>query len=190
MPKAKGSEKQASKEEYEMSAGEEKLFSVLCTNEDIHMDICDDLEDDCDAESLMSSRAGSIACQSEVDGNESDEEPTNDMTIAASLRHLANVRKKPRSDILYAELLGSDGEKAMEGMDVQHMKEKAREHNKEMIIRVANQHFENKMQKRNEKLAHKREQSYGKLYRTVSLRWRDRYRAMAEQCRGDVVFEK
>ena len=38
MPKAIGSEKQASKEEYVMNSGEERLFNVLCENEVSRMD--------------------------------------------------------------------------------------------------------------------------------------------------------
>ena len=42
-----------------------------------------------------------------------------------------------------------------------------------MVVMVANRHFENKMEKQIEKLAHKREQSSGKSYRVMNLGWRN-----------------
>lgn len=185
MPPAKGSDKQASMESCVMSAGEEKLFNVLCTNEDTRMDEFDHCDDECDADSLMSSQAGSIAQPEEMNDDTDNEDQTmNEAAIASSLRNMANVKRKPRSDFLYKELLGIDGNEAMkDDMDVNHLKEKAREKYKEMVITVANRHFEYKMEKRLEKLAHKRAQSSGKSYRVMDLGWRNRYRSIMDQSR-------
>lgn len=185
MPNAQGSDKQVANEAIVMSLGEERLFNVLCTAEESRIDRADsDME--CDDESLMSSRAGSVARRMEDDDDDSlsdDDDVMNSTTVEECLKRMANVRRKPRSNILFQELLGADGDEAMKGMDVQHMKEKAREINKELVVRVANHHFESKMEKRTEKLAIKRQQSKDKSYRCIELGWRNRYRSAIQNRR-------
>jgi hypothetical protein len=136
----------------------------------------------------LDGRAGSVVTG---DGNQSDidsesEDESGDAAVESTLKKMANVRKKKRSAVLLHHLLGSDGQEAMHNAKEMHRKEKIREKKKELLVLVANRHFERKMERRMLRLHEKKMQSKTKTYTRRSPAWRSRYRQRMIERRVDM----
>ena len=164
-----------------MPEGHRALFDVLCQTEDNRMMLQDkDVPMQCDDDdvcSVASSYVGSLyeLGHSNVDEDEdgSDNEGTHNPTKL--LKGVGNISKKPMSLCILKDVLEDDGEDAIHDIKKNFEKDLAIEKRKFDMIKIANRHFENKMEKRMKCIHDKTEKSRLGSYVRRSIPWRDKY---------------
>ena len=195
IPKATGSKKDADRESMDLTIGKSRLFNVLCVTEteqetENFLKDEEDVDDDVDNASLMSSRAGSVVDRNDgyaadSDSDSGDERDASDVTNEA--KKVSKVDKKKLSNLIHKDLLGVDGDDAMH--DMKKLFERDNERDRKMIdmIHMSNRHFENKMKQRMIRCEANNHKSQVRSYRRGRYKWRNDYKTVLANKRNERV---
>ena len=183
----------------DLTVGQSRLFNVLCVSEaeqEVENFLRDeeDVDDDADNASMMSSRAGSVVDQNEgyhADSSDSSDNESGDEgdpeAIANEAKKVSKVEKKKLSHLIQPDGLGVDGDDAMHNMKRLFERDNERDNKIINMIHMSNRHFEIKMQQRMMKCEANKRRSTARSYRRGRYEWRNGYKNLLHDKRNKRV---
>jgi hypothetical protein len=187
-------ERDIAKETVHTTPNRAKLFNILDTSEAQHLmefqEDMDEIEDDNDDASLVSSRAGSVggSVRGEEDVDDENEELEPGSEAASAVKKLGNVRRKPMNKkLIFKDLLGESADFVLRNVKEKHLKMKQRRELQLKMMAISNRHWEIKMRDRMVSLEAKKRQSKSKTFTRHNHTWKSQFKRIMKEERNEAV---